>query len=127
MELLSWFVQQCLESLKASNRLSELEATNKIPEDLSNDNDSSNNEGGFPPASWTLLPLPSSLDSSLLSVVPTSLPKNNKAKTWTENAVSAINNLLKEDEEKVIIIDKLNTNFPEAIKILEGETASKTI
>ena len=75
-----------------------------------------------------MLSPPPSFDLNLLFDVPTTFLKNNEAKTRTKNAVLAIHNLLKkEEEEKVIISNKINTILPEATKILDRESARKTV
>ena len=73
---------------------------NKVSKNLTNDNYSTNVEGRFQPTFSTFLPSPASFDLNLLYDVPTNFPKNNEAKTRSENAVLPINNLMKKEEEK---------------------------
>ena len=116
-------IEQHLDNLKNSKRLSKLETENKIP---SGNSGGSNDLDGFPPTPSEFLPSPLSLDFTLLYDVPTSFLKNNKAKPQTKQAVVAINNLLKE-KEKVVISNKLNTIFPEAKEIQEDKTAGEMV
>ena len=116
-------IEQHLDNLKNSKRLSKLEAENKIP---SGNSGGINDLDGFPPTPSEFLPSPLSLDLNLLYDVPTIFLKNNKANPQTKQAVVAINNLLKE-KEKVVISDKLNTIFPEATEIHEDKTADEMV